>query len=440
MDIKMRAIAILLISGFLFSCSSTQKGETSKKQKDGTGEISWDDGSLKGKGPFKNHQQVGDWVLYHRDSGEKLAKGKYANDKQNGQWIYFHKNGQKSFEGEFKNGQKTGKWIGYYDTGELKSKAKYKITKIGILEVGGIHGTKRTFYKTGKVLKEEQYRNGLKNGRSQEYYKNGQPKEISMFTENKHNGKLNKWWENGKPKEKGFYKNDVKTGAWKFFYENGLLRMSGNFKLGKLKLKGKTQLTSQMVGHWQFYAPRGRLQKEGEYKNGKEKGYWKFYAYPNPRRQVLAMELMLTGGMAKKGRIYENSKLTGEGDLMGIVKGIYEMHVDNKRTKEINASDAPPDITAKKITYKWTGKWIVPKKTGKWTEYYPGGKKKKTVAKYMMNKLSGPYKEYFKNGKVKAEGEYMNGKKSGMWKVFNKNGKLNKEESGRWMMGKKSKL
>jgi len=58
----------------------------------------------------------------------------------------------------------------------------------------------------------------------------------------------------------------------------------------------------------------------------------------------------------------------------------------------------------------------------------------------MMDKLNGPYKEYYPNGKIKAEGEYMTGKKNGEWKFYLQNGALDAENSGRYMLDKKSKF
>ena len=134
MKIRNTAITTFIITAFLFSCTSGQKKEETKI-KEGPGEIYWDDGSLKGKGNFKNFQKTGEWTLYHRGTKKKLGKGQYLNDKQEGQWIYFHKNGQKSTEGEFKEGQKTGKWIGYYDSGEKMWKVNYVIQQISGVKI-----------------------------------------------------------------------------------------------------------------------------------------------------------------------------------------------------------------------------------------------------------------------------------------------------------------
>ncbi|MBN2401251.1 MAG: hypothetical protein JXN64_02525 [Spirochaetes bacterium] len=441
MKIKISLMAFIFITAILYSCSSTEKkAEIPEKVKDGPGKIYWEDGSLKGRGNFINFQKDGKWTLFHKDSTSKLAEGNYLNDKQNGNWIFFHRNGVKSLEGSFENDQKTGLWIAYYETSEKLWEARYVIRTTDMGKIGGMEGKKITYYPSGSVKMEEEYVKGEKKGRSQEFYENGTPKEISWFSDDKHNGKSNVYWPNGKLKEQGIFQGGLRNGDWKFFYDNGQLQMAGNFIIGKLDIKGEEQTLSQMNGKWQYFSKEGHLQKEGNYEKSKEIGFWRFYSYKNNVRQ-LKMELELKGGMAAgKGKIYENGSLAGEGGLMGTVKALYIKLVNGKEAGEEQFSETPPDNPKGNISYKWNGNWSMPRINGLWSEYHPGGKNIKTEANYMMGKLSGKYKEYFSNGRIKAEGEYMNGKKNGMWKVYNENGTLNKEESGRWMIGKKSKV
>lgn len=429
----LKACAITVAALMIVSCAST-KDKKAEVPDNGKGKISWDDGSLKGKGLFKNKMKTGEWTLFHKGSGEKLATGRYVNDQQQGSWTYFHKNGQKSMEGEFDQGQKTGPWTAYYPTGEKMWEATYVIrtqTEGGFeMRVGGIEGIKKSFFKNGKVWKEEEYRQGIKSGRSQEYYENGRPKEIAWFKDNKRDGKMNKWYQNGKSKEQGFYDSGKRDGNFKFFFENGQLAQSGRFDDDKLN------------GQWKFYSAEGLLQKEGRYSAGKETGLWTFYQYPSRRRRLKSMELPLNGGMVNSGKesiLYDDSgKRTGKGQLSGIPKGIYELTKNGKKAGTTASAAVPTDNPQKKTTYSWTGKWQKPKKNGQWTEYFPGTSRVKFEATYMMNKLNGKYREFHTNGKVKAEGEYMNGKMNGMWTFYNSDGSKDEERSGRYMLGKKS--
>lgn len=441
---KYNLLIVISLIALLFSCETTQKDKKSDKVKDGIGKIYWKDGSVKGTGTFKNYQQEGTWILLHQGTGEKLAEGNYLNGKQEGKWLFFHKNGQKSSEGSFQENQKVGEWIRYYDTGELFSKENYVITEIEVAgfkqKIGGIEGTKQTFYKSGKVKSEEEFRRGLKNGISREFYEDGKPKEFSEYKENKYNGKVNKFWPNGKPKEQSYYVNGQRNGKFKAFHDNGAQHVTGQFHNGL------------MTDLWRFYASDRKLQKEGNYKiqkfgsgakakmTSKESGFWIFYTYVNGRK-LKAMELTLNGGMIQgKCRLYENGKLVGEGEMTGIPKALYDVYKNNKKVGTIEAGEAPPDDPQKMITYKWDGQWRTPKKNGLWIELYAGRGTKKFEANFMMNKMNGRYTEYYPDGKIKATGEYMNGKKNGSWKFYNKDGSLDSAKSGRYMLDKKSKF
>ncbi len=443
MIFKKVSISIICVALLTLACKSAEKNkkETEKpKIKDGKGEITWDDGSIKGKGNFTNYQKEGEWMLFHKGTGEKLAQGNYTNDKQNGFWTYYFKNGKKNTEGEFIEDQKTGEWKGYYESGEEMWTAKYIIKNAESGKLGLLEGIKTTKYKSGKVKMVEEYKNGEKKGKYQEYNEDGSPKEISWFTNDNHNGQCNVYWENGNLKEQGMYKDNLRAGEWKMYHDNGQLYTTGKFIIGKMNLKGEEKVLSQPDGRWQFYSKEGLIQKEGDYEAGKEKGLWKFYTHAEGKNRSLAMELTLTGGMATGFGKINDKGISGEGELTGLVKGVYKKSVNNSAAGEENYMDVPPDKPKEKVSYKWTGTWNPPKKNGKWTEFYPGGKNKKFEAVYLMEKLNGIYKEYYNNGKIKAEGEYMNGKKNGTWKVYKENGSIDEENSGNWMLDKKLKM
>jgi len=383
---KKTALSLFVISLILFSCKTTKEKVEKKRIKDGPGKIFWDDGSIKGKGTFKNYQKVNKWILFHKGTEKKLAEGQYINDKQDGKWTFTHKNGQIQMTGIFFNGQKRGIWKSYWDNGKLHSKANYIIRTISGMKIGGIEGQKISYYKSGKVWKEEEYRRGVKRGRSQEYYENGQPKEISWFNNNKHSGKMNKWWKNGKPSEQGSYINDKRTGMWKLFHKNGNKYMVGGYVDGK------------MQGTWKIFSPKGWLESTGSFTKGKQSGIWTYY---NKKHQITKKLTIDSGMVVGKCWIYKNNKLTGKGEMNGLSKK--------------------------------------PKKNGKWKEYYPNGKVK-FEGVFMMDKKNGKFKEYYKNQKIQAEGEYLFDKKNGEWKFYNKKGSLDEQKTGRYMNDKKMKF
>jgi antitoxin component YwqK of YwqJK toxin-antitoxin module len=219
---------------------------------------------------------------------------------------------------------------------------------------------------------------------------------------------------------------DEKTGKWRFYHDNGQMAADTSF------IKNKPE------GVWRFFSREGKLMKDGAYKGGKETGLWNFYE--GSGRKI--MELALLGGMVSGGgnRLYENGALIGEGDLLGIPKAVFDVIRDGKAAGTMEATDPPADDAKNKTSFRWSGKWLSLKKNGKWTEYFPGTRTAKIEGTYMMDKLNGPFKEYYQNGKLKAEGEYMTGKKNGEWKFYLPNGTLDTGNSGRYMLDKKSKF
>lgn len=445
---KMTLLLLCLLVA-IAGCQTTQKGKGSDKIKDGPGKMYWpvklkgETPSKKGEGNFKNYQPEGQWTLYYMGSGEKLAEGMYKNGKQEGRWVFYHKNGQKMTEGVFEEDQKKGEWVSYHDTGQLLSKANYIITEIEIMKgmkqkVGGIEGNVKVLFKSGKIHKDENWKKGKLDGKYREYFEDGRLKEFSDYTKGELDGKMNRWWPNGKRKEQGQYRKGKKVGQWSTFHINNAPASKGKYKDG------------MMVGKWQFYSKENLLQKEGKYGiktvekkvMNKEEGLWTFYRYTGRKREK-AMELSLNAGMVEKenkSRLYEKGKLIGEGQLVGVPKGLYDIIKDGKVAGKLDSMDVPGEDPKSNITYKWTGDWVVPKRNGTWKEFYPGGKKVKFETVYLMNKKSGPYKEYYPNGKIKAEGSYQSDKMNDSWKFYDKSGNLDKEKSGKYMLGKKSRF
>ena len=424
-------IAVLVaVTALTLSCKSTDTGSKSGagkagKVKDGPGKILWEgDGSLKGSGNFKNYKKEGEWNLFHRYTGEKLAAGNYKDDKQSGRWTYFYKNGQKMTEGEFDEDQRTGAWVEFHEKGEKKSEMSYIIInkvfpELGVTErMGVLHGPKTTYYPSGKVHKEETYREGDLTGVANEYYEDGKLKERSQYAGGKHDGSANTYWPSGKHKDQGGYRQGKKNGLWFFYHGNGMLHMKGQFK------------DDNQVGPWVYQSALGQPMKDGRYKletvtvqkktstRSNEDGYWNFYRAAGGRSEKV-YEIMLSAGMidgTKEAKVYKDGRLSAKGSFqMGLVKAIFEIQKNGTPAGTILAAIAPPDDFANKITHRWTGEWDAPKKSGKWTYYYP-------------------------NGKVQAEGEYMVNKKNGEWKVYTPTGALDAEQSGMYRFDRKSEF
>ena len=417
----------------------------------------YSDGSLMGEGKalykavFSKPVRIkqGPWVQYFKGSKNvKQAEGEYKDDKQVGVWKFYSKEGIVQQEGPFVDNIPSGEWSGYYPSGELSWKARYSVVDVKdeqtgeMKKVGQINGVKTSFFKSGKVWKEDQMANNKKNGRCQEYYENGGPKEIASYKDDLKNGPLNEYWPNNKVKTQGTFtignkidprtkaKTDelaeIKTGMWKMCYSNGQPAIEGSFSENKPH------------GQWKFYSREGQVMKEGKYTDGKEDGNWSYYEYDNNRRMI-SMELSVEAGMIsdKISRVYENGKIIGEGNLKRIPpKALFQMYKDGKPAEIIEGQNQPDDDEANKITSKWTGKWKPVDRNGPWTEFVPGTRTKKFEANYMINKLAGKYTEYYPSGKVKAEGEFLANKKNGNWTYYREDGSIDYDISGQYMSDK----
>jgi antitoxin component YwqK of YwqJK toxin-antitoxin module len=455
----MLSIAVI----FSISCESTQEKSTAAdpKLKDQIIDHKefYDDGTLKGEGkvlykivmnkPKLVKQQK--WTYYFQNKTPvKMSEGNYLNDKQDGKWVFYYPKGGLKQEGAYSEGLNTGEWKSYFETGEVFWTGSFVISQQKddisgeMKKVSFLEGKRVTYFKDGKIQMEEEYKADKKNGRTQVYYPKGSPKEISMFKDGKKNGALNEWFENGKKKTEGFFTDDLKTGSWKMYYDNGQVMMEGKFTDDKTD------------GLWKTYSREGLLMKEGKYaivkkevkdkasgkmvvqSRSKEDGLWKFYEYVNGKKNLYA-EYAVEGGMVTSGinKIYENGVQTGEGILSGNPKGLFQIIKNGQPGEIIDAANQPEDDPAKNITSKWTGKWKPLKKSGKWTEFYPGTKNIKFTADFMIDKKSNDYKEYYPNGKIKAEGKYLNDKKNGQWKFYNADGSVDQDQSGNYMMDKR---
>lgn len=447
---RKNVLSLLFALIFAVSCGSAQVKDGSSNQEKADPSLKdkivdykeyYDDGSLKGEGkalykivmnkPVRIKQ--GPWTMYHKGTKLVMSKGDYLDNLQTGKWTFFNKEGKVSEEGSYIEGATTGDWTIYYPTGEVNWKGRFAVFEEKddvtgeIKKVGKLDGVRTTFDKAGKVLKTEEFARGKKNGRTQEYYASGTPKVILAFKDDLKNGAINEWYENGKKKTLGSFTNDKPSGSWQMFYSNGILSTQGSFNEGKPE------------GSWKFFSREGQQMKEGNYKAGLEDGYWTFYEYANGRKMI-SMELPLKAGMVTEGisRYFENGAIYGEGAVNGIPKGIFQVFKKGQPTGEtIEGQNQPEDDPVQNITTKWTGTWKKMKRNGNWTQFYPGTRTKQFEAFYMMDKKSGDYKEYYKDGKIKAEGKYLNDKMNDQWKFYKPDGSVDESLSGLYMLDKK---
>lgn len=300
---------------------------------------------------------------YFNSEGEVLATGMMDAGIRHGQWI-FYSQGEEMTRGYYKNGLKIGDWIyDYYPEEDLHVK--------GVLNFdNGAKSGKLFYYKvdrhpkfgTNELLSGiGQYINGKKVGRWIEY-KQGLKGELVEAGLYNRQGKRQGVWRttlDRKNYQIALYEDGVLQGAYKQFHDNG------------------------------------QLQYEAVYQNGAPIGTFTRY-YDNGRKEEEGTTIFIpNSGNLKKDTLYMSLRLP------------YEYHF---RLVEVPNFD--------RLNYGYVS-WmtdpnfsIEPAELDRRFNLYldyglePQRRINRIVIDDKKAVRKGPYKAYFKNGKVKLEGEY----------------------------------
>jgi len=171
--------------------------------------------------------------------------------EKNGKQTSYYENGKISKEENYKDGIKDGKWNLYYRSGKVKGEGNYKN--------GKKVGKQTSYYENGKVEIESNFQDGRLDGKWRFYFKNERVKFEKNFNDGKLDGKQTSYYENGKISKEENYKSRQKNGKQTSYYENGKISKEENYKDG---IKD---------GRWTSYYENGKVKSEKNYKDGKER-------------------------------------------------------------------------------------------------------------------------------------------------------------------------
>ncbi len=182
-----------------------------------------------------------------------------VNKKRTGVWKKYYPNKRIRYSGQFKDGKEIGIFK-FYDISTSKNPTIIKKFNIdndsvfvqffkskAILESEGYMigknrvGKWKYFFADGKILSEENYKNGLLDGKFINFYPNGKTVEKSFYKNGLKNGVSEKYSSAGVLIESVEYINDKENGKAKYFDLKGNLKESGIYKDGK------------RVGKWEYY-------------------------------------------------------------------------------------------------------------------------------------------------------------------------------------------
>ena len=328
-----------------------------------------------------------------------FAFGSKAQDNtvvSNGKNVFYHENGKIASEGNMRNGNPDGYWKTYWETGELKSEGNRKNFELDSLWV---------FYdEAGKISLEINYLNGKKEGIRRTI------RESEILEENFSNdikqGLTIYYYPDGKIMRTIPFENGLENGFAREFSPDGtvitMIEYRRGFVLDRENINRKDR-NGLKQGKWKFFYASGKVKTEGVYRDDKRNGYFKEYD--------------------EKGLLTDVSK--------------YVNDVRQEAPPELVKLDIRTDYYPDgKVKTRASYKGDVPE--GVRREYAPGGE---VVSAYTFSKgnmvaegiiddegiKDGPWKEFYADGSLRAEGLYRNGSRIGKWKFYHPNASLEQE-------------
>ena len=322
-----------------------------------------------------NEIEPNGYNIFYHDNGEISSEGMMRNGEPDGYWKTYYESGIIKSEGNRLNFQLDSIWSFYNEEGELILQITYKEDKK--------NGLRRIIRE--KEIVEENFVNDVKQGITKYYFTDGKLKKTVPFVDGLENGMALEY------NEEGMIINLIE-------YKKGFI-----VNRDKINRKDKNGLKQ---GKWIYFYDDGIVRQEGNYRNDMKNGYFKEYD--------------------KDGNLVIVSKYIDD-ILQEDVAELVELEV---------RTDYYPNGTIKTIaSYKDS----IPE--GVRREYDENGRIKMAyifskgdiIGQGILNEdgeKEGDWKEYFKDGNLKAEGRYKDGKRVGQWKFYHENGNL--EQSGKY--------
>jgi len=218
----MRLIIILFVLFPLLSFSQVNQTDANGL-KQGLWQKKQDNGQLIYEGRFKNDKPVGEWKRYH-PGGQLKALIVYTGDTARTQiFDVWHK---KLAEGAFINKQKEGVWK-IYKNNRLVADETY--------QNGQKNGISHRYYTSGEMMEEKQWRHNKEEGNYQCFFKNGKSYMQCKMQKGQRNGIFIASYPDGTQQLLASYKDNLRHGEWKYFNKKGEYHYSLLYDKGKLQ-------------------------------------------------------------------------------------------------------------------------------------------------------------------------------------------------------------
>jgi len=361
---------------------------------------------------------------------------------------YFYENGQLSSEGGLRDGKPDGYWKSYYRNGNLKAEGNRKEFQLDgpwiFYDREGIPSSEITYsegkkdgpsklFKDGYLFKIDIYKQDVQEGISRFFYPDSSLQKEIPFIEGKKEGLGYEYAKDGRILTLLVYKNNSllrkqninrfdqqnqKQGLWMSFHNNRQKRQEGPY-LNDLK-----------NGYWKYYKPDGNLIRVEKWVNGELQEGATEVAKVEVRKEVDPK----TGAIVFKGA-YQNGVPTGvhreyntEGEVIAARiyeqgKKLYEGIIDDEGRKQ-----GPWKLFYEDGTLKAQGAYKDDYKVGQWRYFFLGGGIEQQ-GNYVSGKPQGVWEWYFPDGSTLREEEYLNGLEDGMSTEYNDTGAVIAEGS-----------
>ncbi len=353
-----------------------------------------------------------------------------AQETKEGYNKLYYPNGKIASEGTIRNGKPDGYWKNYYENGKLKSEGNRKDFKLDSLwkfytEKGLLYliytyqGGKKTGLKytykpllkdssKGMLASKENYVSDTLQGEAY-YYDGGKLFQMKFFKDGLAEGKSLQ-----------FNKDSLITSI--IIYKGGFIKKI--IRINQLNTEGRKE------GLWQTFFADGTVKWEGTYIDGKREGYFKTY---NEKGELLTVEKYINDvlqlnppELAKldiRSVYYSNGVVQSSGPYKdGVPFGMHRMYDTTGKPEKADVYDSGRIVASGPID-------VADEQEGPWKEYYDNGQLK-AEGVYASGVKVGEWKYYFRDGKKFEYGKYdKKGKQTGNWMWYFEDGNVRRESS-----------
>jgi len=181
-----------------------------------------------------------DICTYKNASGQNYLKGQIKKGKKDGNEIIYTRNGLVSGKTKWKNGEYAQMTAYFYNDDGIKVEEK------NLKEPSVYHGKQITWFDSGQINTETNFKDGKLDGKLTSWHENGQKALQYKIKDGKPYGKSTEWYESGEIYKKIIYKDDVQQ--WTEWYKNGQMRTESNW------------VDENLNGKWTEWHENGKIQ------------------------------------------------------------------------------------------------------------------------------------------------------------------------------------